>query len=439
MSETNWVPAVTVLGVALAGGAVLAWRSRAGRALPSAARTQLDDLERQKDAAYALLREHHAARARWEADPWERELDKLERAAAEVLRARDLAANEVPTDAVAVPPPRPRSTARTLAWGLGAAVFLGGLGWWVQDVATVRQEGQSLTGGSGGMSAEEAQAAKALAALEAAVKANPSDLAAKNRLGHALLGSDRMRDAYALAEEVVAVDNDNAEARTHQAVFLYSMGDLATAGKVLERVLAVHPTHPETLGWRGIVFYEQGAFEDAAVRWEAAIAADPTTTPMLRPLIDKARDPATAAAYAAAQEAAANAPPAAGATGAADAAASAETGAPNPLDVTGSIRGDAGAVREGDTIFLFARPEGVTKGPPTWVQRIRVTSLPLDFRIGPANAMLGGEPPAKLVLTARIDRDGNPTTRGPDDLEGASGVIAPGATGVVLELRRPLR
>ena len=436
MSDTNWVPAVTVMGVALAGGALLAWKSRVGRALPSASRTHLDDLERQKDAAYALLREHHAARPRWEAGPWERELDKLERAAAEVLRARDLAANEVPANAVAVPPPRPRSTARTLAWGLGAAAFLGGLGWWVQDVATVRQEGQSLTGGSGGMSAEDAQAAKALAALEAAVKANPSDLAAKNRLGHALLGSERMKDAYALAEEVVAVDNDNAEARTHQAVFLYSMGDLATAGKVLERVLAVHPTHPETLGWRGIVFYEQGAFEEAALRWEAAIAADPTTTPMLRPLIDKARDPATAAAYAAAQEAAANAPPAASATGAADAAAGAETGAPSPLDVTGSIRGDAGAVREGDTIFLFARSEGVTKGPPTWVQRIRVTTLPLDFRIGPANAMLGGDPPAKMVLTARIDRDGNPTTRGPDDLEGASGVIAPGATGVVLALKR---
>ena len=436
MSDTNWVPALTVMGVAFAGGAVLAWKSRAGRALPSAARTQLDDIDRQRDASYALLREHHATRARWETGPWERELDNLERAAAEVLRARDQAANEVPTETVAVPPPRPRS--RTLAWSVGAAAFLGGLGWWVQDVATVRQEGQSLTGGSAGMSPADAQVEKALAALEAAVKANPADLDAKNRLGHAFLGTDRMKDAYALAEEVVAVDNDNAEARTHQAVFLYSMGDLATAGKVLDRVLAVHPAHAETLGWRGIVLYEQGAFEEAATRWETAITADPTTTPVLRPLIDKARDPATATAWKAAQAAAAanvaeSSPAAAGAPAGETEKIAAE---PSPLDVTGSIRGDAAALRPGDTLFLFARPEGVTKGPPTWVERISVTSLPLDFRIGPAQAMLGGEPPATMVLTARIDRDGNPTTHGPDDLEGASGVIAPGATGVVLELKR---
>ncbi len=433
MSDTNWVPAVTVMGVALAGGAVLAWRSRAGRALPSAARTQLDDLDRQKEAAYALLREHHAARARWEASPWERELDKLERAAAEVLRARDLAANDVPAEVGAPLAPRPRSTARTLAWGLGAAGFLGGLGWWVQDMATVRQEGQSMTGGSA-TSEADVQASKALAALEAAVKANPTDLDAKNRLGHAFLGTNRMKESYALAEEVVAVDNDNAEARTHQAVFLYSMGDLATAGKVLDRVLGVHPTHAETLGWRGIVFYEQGAFEDAATRWEAAIAADPTTTPVLRPMIDKARDPATAAEFKAAQEAAANAPAGTGTAGAPEATA-ANDATPSPLDVTGTIRGEASALRPGDTLFLFARPEGVTKGPPIWVERISVTTLPLDFRIGPANAMLGGDPPAKLVLTARIDRDGNPTTHGPDDLEGASGVIAPGAKDVVLELK----
>jgi cytochrome c-type biogenesis protein CcmH len=102
--------------------------------------------------------------------------------------------------------------------------------------------------------------------------------------------------------------------------------------------------------------------------------------------------------------------------------------------ITGTIEGDASLLRGGDVIFLSARPEGATGGPPTWVRRLDVPALPLPFTLGPENAMMGGPVPEKLVLTARLDRDGDAMSRGPGDAFATSPAVPPGAQDLRLRL-----
>ncbi len=114
--------------------------------------------------------------------------------------------------------------------------------------------------------------------------------------------------------------------------------------------------------------------------------------------------------------------------------------AASPQDVSGRIElADAAGTPTpaGAVIFLSARADGAAKGPPTWVLRMAASPLPTDFRIGPANAMMGGPTPDKVRVTARLDADGNASTRGPDDLEATSDLVAPGASGIVLRLAAP--
>ena len=86
-------------------------------------------------------------------------------------------------------------------------------------------------------------------------------------------------------------------------------------------------------------------------------------------------------------------------------------------------------------LFVIARTPG--GGPPLAVKRLPVGSFPLDFELGPADVMLRGRPfQGPILLTARIDRDGDPLTRESDELvANLPQPLEPGATGARLVLR----
>jgi hypothetical protein len=92
-----------------------------------------------------------------------------------------------------------------------------------------------------------------------------------------------------------------------------------------------------------------------------------------------------------------------------------------------------GRVAAGGVLFLIARRG---PGPPVAVQRVGEPRFPLRFSIGPSDRMIQGIPFAgPLELEARLDSDGEATSRSPDDLEGqARGGFQPGATGVDIVL-----
>lgn len=460
-TATNWTPGVIALSVAITIGVFVLLRSRGGSSLPAAETSRREELDRQKNALYALLRDHGLR-----ADPtdvaWVAERDRLELAAAAVLRDLDQMAGQQATaeparatdaDTGAAPnvaPARPQGWGERnprlsgAAWGAGAVLFLGALFYGVQESANPRAEGQSITGGSGmggggaasessggmgggGMGGGEAAAPQIsaaqearLAELQAAVVASPTDIAKRNELGHALLTVGRLMDSFKEAEAVRKTNPDDPEARTHQAVVLLAIGDNKMATTALDKVLLATPEFGEALAYRGALHLQAGERDQAIALLERAQVADPRLAESIGPLLDEAKtgtgpvttNPAT------------QAPP----------QAAAPAGAPSAEDVSGTISITGGSAQPGQTIFILARAAGVERGPPTWVLRQKVTSFPMTFTLGPANAMMPTPTPPQVVITARVDTDGNAMTRGAGDLEGKSAAVAPGTTGVTLSL-----
>jgi hypothetical protein len=86
------------------------------------------------------------------------------------------------------------------------------------------------------------------------------------------------------------------------------------------------------------------------------------------------------------------------------------------------------------TLFVIAWPAG--GGRPLAVKRLQVGEFPVTFQIGPGDAMTQESWfVGPIRLTARLDGDGNPMTRSPEDLGGASsGTLQPGTRDVELML-----
>jgi len=71
------------------------------------------------------------------------------------------------------------------------------------------------------------------------------------------------------------------------------------------------------------------------------------------------------------------------------------------------------------SLFIIARPANAAKGPPMAVKKIDYPVFPLSYSLGPENVMMQGTPfTGAFTLTARLDKDGNPGTRQPEDLTG---------------------
>lgn len=85
------------------------------------------------------------------------------------------------------------------------------------------------------------------------------------------------------------------------------------------------------------------------------------------------------------------------------------------IDVSEALKSK---VPENGVLFIFARSEGVRRGPPLAVKRIAGVQFPFEFVLGPQDIMMPGAAfEGPMVLAARIDLDGD-ARAGPGDLEG---------------------
>jgi cytochrome c-type biogenesis protein CcmH len=95
--------------------------------------------------------------------------------------------------------------------------------------------------------------------------------------------------------------------------------------------------------------------------------------------------------------------------------------APSGQQIVGRISIDPklkGNVDSQATLFIIARPDAA-KGPPLAVKKIDRPVFPLSYSLGAENVMMQGMPfTGHVTVTARLDKDGNPTTRQPGDLTG---------------------
>ena len=108
--------------------------------------------------------------------------------------------------------------------------------------------------------------------------------------------------------------------------------------------------------------------------------------------------------------------------------------APDP-SIRGEVQLADGVTAPGSGV-LFVVARNSAGGPPVAVKRFPNPSFPQRFQIGPADRMIESTPfRGPFLLTARLDGDGNATTRESGDLTAtAPGGIASGARGVVLLL-----
>lgn len=95
-------------------------------------------------------------------------------------------------------------------------------------------------------------------------------------------------------------------------------------------------------------------------------------------------------------------------------------------------------VAAGDVIFVVARKyeEGATgAGTPLAVQKLTVDKFPLKFSLDSRDAMLAGTTLAgKVVVTARVDKDGDAITKNPGDVTGQTKPVEPPKKDLVLSL-----
>ena len=98
--------------------------------------------------------------------------------------------------------------------------------------------------------------------------------------------------------------------------------------------------------------------------------------------------------------------------------------APSPLSaqISGKIAVDPKlktSIDPNGALFIIARRAGAAGGPPLAVKKIDKPIFPLSYSLSQENVMMQGTPfNGKVDLTVRLDKDGNPTTRGSGDLTG---------------------
>lgn len=117
-------------------------------------------------------------------------------------------------------------------------------------------------------------------------------------------------------------------------------------------------------------------------------------------------------------------------------------GAFDPKTVLAGIIKADGKVKDkiaaGDVIFVVARryEEGATgPGTPLAVQKLTVDKFPIKFALDSRDAMLAGTTlSGKVVVTVRVDKDGDAITKNPGDVTGQSKPVEPPKKDVVVSL-----
>jgi len=72
-----------------------------------------------------------------------------------------------------------------------------------------------------------------------------------------------------------------------------------------------------------------------------------------------------------------------------------------------------------EVLFIIARSAGSQGGPPLAVKKIDRPVFPLSYSLGQNNTMIPGTPfSGRIIISARLDQDGNPITREPGSLTG---------------------
>lgn len=136
-----------------------------------------------------------------------------------------------------------------------------------------------------------APAAPTTAELEARAKANPRDVPTLLALAEAYVGDDRVTDAVATYQAVLAIDKDSVPALNGIGFMLFRSGEMNGAQIAADRVLAVRPKDPDALFLKGLVQYRREEWRGAVDTWAVFLDVGEfhPAAQMVRPLYEDAR------------------------------------------------------------------------------------------------------------------------------------------------------
>ncbi len=450
----EWLPAVAILAGGLVFGAVLVWRfvftaprSPAKAAAPVPA--EVRDLAGKTDALLSQLRELEDTAVKRTPEQLARERYALELEAAQTLLALEESgapAPLAPAAAIAIPAsagavPERAGGLRGFLWGVGSATGAALLILLVYQSAKPREAGGAVTGEIPTAAQAPSSVGGDEAAFQAALARNPSDFETRLALARLYVDRENWMGVWNETAKVLERAPDNPRALAYQSLVRMAMGQLDVGVGMLKKAVASDPDLVEAYAYLALGYARMGRMRDA----QATIASASKRFP------ERAEDLGRYLADLKANESqVANASPASGANPHAsvptpgEGAMAPRGGAPardtsggrrvsGIVDIDPSLRS---ALSPAAVLFVFARAAGGGEGPPVAAKRLAAT-FPATFELSEADSMMGQPFPDRLLIEARLDSDGDPTTRPASDPKARLDGVKAGAVGLRLVLRRP--
>jgi cytochrome c-type biogenesis protein CcmH len=421
--QTDWLSAIAMLlsGLIVAFMFIYAsMRKKQQAAASPASDLELRDLEARRDTLIQQLRELDDVPAN------AAERTRLEREAAQVLRKLD-GVGQAPSPVRPHVAPKtgeapvlhsPNAALKGFLWGVGSVLILGFLGWFVYRSSTEKSEPQQQPpmAAQPQTQTQPAQTDPAVQQLEAAVNAQPDDIDARINLTRAYFDRQNMMGVFQQTQAVLQKSPNEPRALTYQALVRMAMGQQDVAGKMLQQAVKTDPKLLDAYVGIAWLDFQTGKPDEGEKAIRDAIKQHPEQTQHLNQILAELKShkaepqqPAVPPNHPTLPEPGAEAGDAVHLT----------------LNVDPSARG---RVPQNAVIFLIARPQGVTAGPPVAVKRLTAASFPLQVDFSSADSMMGQPLPAKFHLEARIDSDGDPLTKSPTDPIAVDDAVATGST-----------
>ena len=448
----SFLPGLVVLAIGLTAGLLLAARLRQARVRTAEAPAVADDRDLELERADLVERRDQLyARLRGDAEEelGEAERRDLERAAARTLRrleeidaragprpARARTAPErAPAGGVATVTETPRAARRRgahpamvgFALGAGFAALAALLLYWAARDETPRPPEPGSTAAApddpihGRLDELPPEARARVTAILQRLEEVPSDLDARKALAETFVVEGLFFEAFEQSERILEQSPGDVDGLYFQGLIRLTMGQDETAMELLDRALASEPGFVSARLVRGLARLRGGERDAALDDWRHGLEAAGGEHAGLERLITLAESGASA------EEILGSPPPRAEraddtASGGAPAGADAGAVAAAPAGVAGAYRARVelapGATAAPGSILFVNLRIVAGAGPPSAVKRIDSPTFPLEITLDQTDAMpgLGGRPlPSSGVISARLDADGNASTRDPSE------------------------
>lgn len=297
--------------------------------------------------------------ARLREDPSDR---RLELEAAEVLRKLDGLKPSIPSVPSVV---KTNETLKGFVWGAGSMAVLAAIGFFVIQQSKPKEE------------VTPAAAPDEIAQLRQSVEKNPENLTLRDDLAKAYLNRDDLNGVAEQTRYVLQRNPNDARALTYQALVHIAAKQPDAAAAMLDRATQVDPNLIDA--WVGLAWLnaESGNPAGAQAAIEEAKKRHPEQAARLDELMSHLRPQ-------------------------------------SPLHITLNLARGVAAPSRG-VIFVTARAQGVTAGPPAAVKRLPIGAFPVTVDLTAADSMMGQALPARMRIEARVDSDGDPLTKDPND------------------------